>query len=180
MRLQYQSLRHGSSLEYGIALVSPKDVSVQEAVISIHSTDYIYCYFQSKPLEPGLLLLPLFYAVTIAINAFSIFYKGSQCECFTRLLETGTYSCHLFCNLTDYFAKMTLKKHRKLLKISLRFVGQLTTNLQYLNLAAGPRPLNSHGLAKFLNCRFDGPAEFQMAEQSFAHVLAKSLTQLEN
>lgn len=35
---------------------------------------------QEKPLEPGLKLLPLFYAFTAAINLFSVFYKGSACE----------------------------------------------------------------------------------------------------
>jgi len=37
------------------------------------------CMFQEKPLEPGLRLLPLFYAFTLAVNLFSVFYKGSQC-----------------------------------------------------------------------------------------------------
>lgn len=35
---------------------------------------------QEKPLEPGLKLLPLFYAFTAAINLFSVFYKGSARE----------------------------------------------------------------------------------------------------
>lgn len=35
---------------------------------------------KEKPLEPGLRLLPMFYALTAAINLFSVFYKGSSRE----------------------------------------------------------------------------------------------------
>ncbi|XP_055955214.1 sodium-dependent phosphate transporter 1 [Patella vulgata] len=33
---------------------------------------------KEKPLEPGLRTLPIFYGVTVVINAFSVFYDGSQ------------------------------------------------------------------------------------------------------
>ena len=39
--------------------------------------DYVFV-LQEEPLEPGLKLLPLFYALTIVINMFSIFYDGPE------------------------------------------------------------------------------------------------------
>ncbi|CAG2213600.1 PIT [Mytilus edulis] len=38
-----------------------------------------------KPLEPGLKLLPIFYAFTAAINLFSVFYKGSHLLHFDKI-----------------------------------------------------------------------------------------------
>ncbi|VDI78863.1 solute carrier family 20 (sodium-dependent phosphate transporter) [Mytilus galloprovincialis] len=38
-----------------------------------------------KPLEPGLKLLPIFYALTAAINLFSVFYKGSHLLHFDKI-----------------------------------------------------------------------------------------------
>jgi len=46
---------------------------------------------KDQPLEPGLKLLPIFYAVTIAINFFSIFYKGSELLHFNKIPLYGTF-----------------------------------------------------------------------------------------
>nr|XP_019919066.2 sodium-dependent phosphate transporter 1 isoform X3 [Crassostrea gigas]XP_034315069.1 sodium-dependent phosphate transporter 1 isoform X3 [Crassostrea gigas] len=46
---------------------------------------------QEKPLEPGLKLLPLFYAFTAAINLFSVFYKGSALLHFDRIPLYGVF-----------------------------------------------------------------------------------------
>lgn len=46
---------------------------------------------QEKPLEPGLKLLPLFYALTAAINLFSVFYKGSALLHFDRIPLYGVF-----------------------------------------------------------------------------------------
>ncbi|XP_052763103.1 sodium-dependent phosphate transporter 2-like [Mya arenaria] len=46
---------------------------------------------KEKPLEPGLMLLPLFYGLTIAINFFSVFYKGSQLLHFDKIPLYGTF-----------------------------------------------------------------------------------------
>ena len=35
---------------------------------------------QTDPLEPGLRFLPIFYACTIVVNFFSIFYDGPESE----------------------------------------------------------------------------------------------------
>ncbi|XP_052235731.1 sodium-dependent phosphate transporter 1-A-like isoform X2 [Dreissena polymorpha] len=45
---------------------------------------------KEKPLEPGLRLLPLFYALTIAVNSFSVFYKGSEMLYFDKIPLYGT------------------------------------------------------------------------------------------
>ena len=37
-------------------------------------------FVQAEPLEPGLQLLPVFYAATIVINIFSVFYDGPTCK----------------------------------------------------------------------------------------------------
>lgn len=46
---------------------------------------------QEKPLEPGLKLLPVFYALTAAINLFSVFYKGSSLLYFDRIPLYGVF-----------------------------------------------------------------------------------------
>ncbi|KAL4218464.1 hypothetical protein ACF0H5_023198 [Mactra antiquata] len=46
---------------------------------------------KDKPLESGLKLLPLFYGFTIAINLFSIFYKGSALLHFDKIPLYGTF-----------------------------------------------------------------------------------------
>lgn len=46
---------------------------------------------KDKPLEPGLRLLPVFYAFTIAVNLFSIFYKGSELLHFNEIPLYGTF-----------------------------------------------------------------------------------------
>lgn len=46
---------------------------------------------KEKPLEPGLRLLPIFYAFTIAVNLFSIFYKGSELLHFNKIPLYGTF-----------------------------------------------------------------------------------------
>ncbi|KAH3709863.1 sodium-dependent phosphate transporter 1-like isoform X2 [Dreissena polymorpha] len=46
---------------------------------------------KAHPLEPGLMLLPLFYGITIAINFFSIFYNGSQLLHFDKIPLYGTF-----------------------------------------------------------------------------------------
>ena len=38
--------------------------------------------FQEESFTVGLKLLPFIYAVTVAINLFSVFYKGSHCKLF--------------------------------------------------------------------------------------------------
>lgn len=45
---------------------------------------------KEQPLEPGLRLLPLFYGATIAINVFSVFYKGSELLHFNEIPLYGT------------------------------------------------------------------------------------------
>ncbi|XP_052765082.1 sodium-dependent phosphate transporter 1-A-like isoform X2 [Mya arenaria] len=45
---------------------------------------------KEKPLEPGLRLLPLFYAFTLAVNLFSVFYKGSELLHFNEIPFYGT------------------------------------------------------------------------------------------
>lgn len=45
---------------------------------------------KERPLEPGLKLLPIFYAVTLAVNLFSVFYKGSQLLHFHKIPLYGT------------------------------------------------------------------------------------------
>lgn len=42
---------------------------------------FMYSVFQEKPFEAGLKILPVFYGLTMAINAFSIFYNGSHRKC---------------------------------------------------------------------------------------------------
>lgn len=44
-----------------------------------------------KPLEPGLKLLPVFYALTVAVNLFSVFYKGSQLLHFHKIPLYGVF-----------------------------------------------------------------------------------------
>ncbi|KAL5013294.1 hypothetical protein ScPMuIL_007564 [Solemya velum] len=44
-----------------------------------------------EPLEPGLRILPAFYGVTMAINFFSIFYKGSEMLHFHKIPLYGTF-----------------------------------------------------------------------------------------
>lgn len=44
-----------------------------------------------KPLEPGLRLLPFFYALTAAINLFSVFYKGSHLLHFDKIPLYGVF-----------------------------------------------------------------------------------------
>ena len=63
---------------------SGKSQGILRWMISGNPVCEITISFQDKPLEPGLRLLPVFYAFTIAVNLFSIFYKGSECK-FTRV-----------------------------------------------------------------------------------------------
>ncbi|OWF49190.1 sodium-dependent phosphate transporter 1-B-like [Mizuhopecten yessoensis] len=46
---------------------------------------------KEKALESGLMLLPLFYGLTAAINAFSIFYKGSNLLHFNKIPLYGVF-----------------------------------------------------------------------------------------
>ncbi|XP_067664605.1 sodium-dependent phosphate transporter 1-A-like [Haliotis asinina] len=46
---------------------------------------------KEKPLEPGLRLLPVFYGVTVIINAFSVFYDGSEMLYFDRIPLYGVF-----------------------------------------------------------------------------------------
>lgn len=46
---------------------------------------------KEHPLEPGLKLLPAFYGITIAINFFSVFYKGSELLHFNKIPLYGTF-----------------------------------------------------------------------------------------
>ncbi|XP_053383029.1 sodium-dependent phosphate transporter 2-like isoform X2 [Mercenaria mercenaria] len=46
---------------------------------------------KEKPLEPGLKLLPIFYGFTIAINFFSVFFKGSELLHFNKIPLYGTF-----------------------------------------------------------------------------------------
>ncbi|XP_059144542.1 sodium-dependent phosphate transporter 2-like [Physella acuta] len=46
---------------------------------------------KEKPLEPGLKLLPMFYAFTICINAISIFLDGSELLGFDKIPLYGTF-----------------------------------------------------------------------------------------
>ncbi|XP_048780759.2 sodium-dependent phosphate transporter 1-A-like isoform X2 [Ostrea edulis] len=46
---------------------------------------------KEKPLEPGLRLLPMFYALTAAINLFSVFYKGSKLLHFDKIPLYGVF-----------------------------------------------------------------------------------------
>ncbi|XP_062568923.1 sodium-dependent phosphate transporter 1-like [Saccostrea cucullata] len=46
---------------------------------------------KEKPLEPGLRVLPLFYALTAAINLFSVFYKGSALLKFDKIPLYGVF-----------------------------------------------------------------------------------------
>ncbi|XP_046357090.2 sodium-dependent phosphate transporter 1-A-like isoform X1 [Haliotis rufescens] len=46
---------------------------------------------KEKPLEPGLRLLPVFYGVTVVINAFSVFYEGSEMLHFDRIPLYGVF-----------------------------------------------------------------------------------------
>ncbi|BFZ21425.1 hypothetical protein BsWGS_24464 [Bradybaena similaris] len=46
---------------------------------------------KAKPLEPGLKLLPLFYGVTILINAISVFLDGSELLQFNKIPLYGTF-----------------------------------------------------------------------------------------
>ncbi|XP_060572629.1 sodium-dependent phosphate transporter 1-A-like [Ruditapes philippinarum] len=45
---------------------------------------------KEKPLEYGLRLLPVFYALTLAVNLFSVFYKGSELLHFNKIPLYGT------------------------------------------------------------------------------------------
>ncbi|XP_045182256.2 sodium-dependent phosphate transporter 1-A-like isoform X2 [Mercenaria mercenaria] len=45
---------------------------------------------KEKPLEYGLRLLPIFYAFTLAVNLFSVFYKGSELLHFNKIPLYGT------------------------------------------------------------------------------------------
>ena len=68
---------------------SGKSQGILRWMISGNPVCEITISFQDKPLEPGLRLLPVFYAFTIAVNLFSIFYKGSECKFTSLLFETG-------------------------------------------------------------------------------------------
>lgn len=46
---------------------------------------------KDKPLEPGLRLLPIFYACTLAVNMFSVFYEGSELLHFDKIPLYGTF-----------------------------------------------------------------------------------------
>lgn len=46
---------------------------------------------KEKPLEPGLRLLPIFYACTLAVNLFSVFYEGSELLHFDKIPLYGTF-----------------------------------------------------------------------------------------
>lgn len=46
---------------------------------------------KSDPLEPGLRFLPVFYAVTIVVNMFSVFYQGPEMLGFDRIPLWGTF-----------------------------------------------------------------------------------------
>lgn len=46
---------------------------------------------KDKPLEPGLRLLPIFYACTLAVNLFSVFYEGSELLHFDKIPLYGTF-----------------------------------------------------------------------------------------
>ncbi|CAG5131960.1 unnamed protein product, partial [Candidula unifasciata] len=46
---------------------------------------------KAKPLEPGLKLLPLFYGITILINAISVFLDGSELLQFNKIPLYGTF-----------------------------------------------------------------------------------------
>lgn len=55
---------------------------------------YVCKYFilsKSDPLEPGLRFLPVFYAVTIVVNMFSVFYQGPEMLGFDRIPLWGTF-----------------------------------------------------------------------------------------
>jgi len=41
----------------------------------------LFWYEQVDQLEPGLRFLPIFYAATIVINLFSVFYDGPPSKC---------------------------------------------------------------------------------------------------
>lgn len=77
-----------------------------------------------KPLEPGLLLLPVFYAFTAAINLFSVFYKGSNLLYFDKIPLYGVLIISLGTSLivalvvkffiTPWYRKIITKKVGKL------------------------------------------------------------------
>nr|QNU09886.1 Inorganic phosphate transporter 1-like protein [Tridacna squamosa] len=46
---------------------------------------------QKNPLKEGLKFLPLFYGLTIAVNLFSVFYKGSELLHFNKIPLYGTF-----------------------------------------------------------------------------------------
>ena len=56
--------------------------SAQDEIIYYGNYNQIclFIYLQEKPLEPGLMSLPLFYAFTIFINVFSIAHDGPECN----------------------------------------------------------------------------------------------------
>jgi sodium-dependent phosphate transporter len=52
-----------------------------------------YCILnKSDPLEPGLRWLPVFYAVTIVVNLFSVFYDGPEMLGFDKIPLWGTFT----------------------------------------------------------------------------------------
>lgn len=74
---------------------------------------------QEKPLEPGLKLLPLFYAFTAAINLFSVFYKGSACEYRESCSILGYLFSHpnqpqMFLQINIFVSSAPLRSHSPL------------------------------------------------------------------
>jgi phosphate/sulfate permease len=60
----------------------------------------VFVLNKAEPLEPGLRLLPVFYALTIVINIFSVFYDGPASkrrtvECYSNILDSEWYT---FCD----------------------------------------------------------------------------------
>ena len=67
-------------------------------VLSLLNLMYLI-YFQIDSFDIGLKTLPIFYAFTIAINFFSVFYKGSHGK--KQIQEYFDYSNKCFSNKVE-------------------------------------------------------------------------------
>jgi amino acid permease len=56
------------------------DALVQPGDCSLFNIFFLMWLLQTEQLEPGLRFLPIFYAATIVINLFSVFYDGPSSE----------------------------------------------------------------------------------------------------
>ncbi|KAK3088437.1 hypothetical protein FSP39_019177 [Pinctada imbricata] len=77
------------ALIIGSWFISPVLSGVISCITFIGVRFFVLC--KEKPLEHGLLLLPLFYFLTAAINLFSVFYKGSSLLHFDKIPLYGVF-----------------------------------------------------------------------------------------